>query len=96
MFFDGLGEIRSDELGATLAPLQIVMAEDHSLRGAWMKAAVKVIDLAAQSVDGVATVVLEEGNGDQTQLLCSDISPLAAPEALSRWIGDIEQQKRIR
>jgi hypothetical protein len=96
MFFDGLGEIRPDELGATLAPLQIVLAEDHTLRGAWVKAAVKVIDLAPQSDDSVATVVLEEGNGGQTQLLCSDISPLAAPEALSRWIGDIEQQERIR
>ena len=84
MFFDGLGEIRPDELGPTLAPLQIVLAEDHSLRGAWVKAAVKMINLAAQTVDGLATVVLEEGNGDQAQLLCSDISPLAAPEALSR------------
>ena len=64
VFFDGLGEISPHELGATLAPLRIVLAEDHSLRGAWVKAAVEMIDLAAKAVDGVATVVLEEGNGD--------------------------------
>jgi len=47
VLFDGLGEVGSHELGAGLAPLRIVVAEDHSLRGAWVIAAAEVIDLAA-------------------------------------------------
>lgn len=96
VFFDGLGEIRPHELGATFAPLRIVLAEDHSLRGAWLKAAEEMIDLAAQAVDGVATVALEEGNGDQSEQIGGGISSIAAPEALMLWIRNIKQQEGIR
>ena len=95
MFFDGLGEIRPHELGAGRAPLKSVLAKNHSLRGAWVIAAAEVIDLAAQSVDGVATVVLEEWNGCQSEQMGGSIASIAAPEVLVRWIGDIEQQEGI-
>jgi hypothetical protein len=96
MFFDGLGEIRPHELGAGRAPLRSVLAKNNSLRGAWVIAAAEVIDLAAQSVDGVATVVLEEWNAGQSKQMGGSIASIAAPEVLVRWIGDIEHQEGIR
>ena len=47
MFFDRLGEIRPHELGSGQAPLWIVLAENHALRGARVIAVAEVIDLVA-------------------------------------------------
>ena len=95
MFFDGLGEIRPHELGATLAPLQIVLAEDYSLRGAGVITAAEMIDLAAETIDGVAAVLLKQGHGCQTELPCGGIAALTTPEALVLLISNIEKEERI-
>ena len=62
---------------------------------AWVIAAVELIDLATEAIEGVATVVLEEWNSGQSEQLGSSIASLATPEALVHWIGDIEQQEGI-
>jgi hypothetical protein len=61
-----------------------------------MIAAAELIDLGAQAVEGVATVVLEERNGGQSEQIGGGITSFAVPEALLLGISDIEQQERIR
>ncbi len=95
MLFYGLGEIRPHELGAGHTPQRIVLAEDHSLRGARVIAALELIDLAAEAIECVATVVLEEGNGGQFEQLGGGIASVATPEALLLRIRNIKQQEGI-
>jgi hypothetical protein len=89
VFIDRLGEIRADELGAGIAPLRIVVTQNHHFRRAWMIAAMELIDLAADVIEGVATVVLEEGNSRQSEQLGGSIESIAALEALPLriWIS---------
>ncbi len=96
VFFDRLGEIGTHKFGARQTPVWVVVPQDDAFGRPEVIAALVVLQLIGEAIELVMGLWLQQGHGRQLQQRSDLIAPLAAPEALRRAVGDVEQQKGIR
>ncbi len=86
---DGLREIWVNELGSSLEPLIILLANDEALKGAFTEGAFLVENQGFQVVQ-IRSTFEDQRNGRHPDLLEENVATLGAPEAAFRPVVNVE------